>query len=134
MLDLDHFKGVNDSFGHQRGDAVLVELAARIRAEVRDVDTVARYGGEEIVVILPETDADGAGQLAERICVAVRRRPFGQPGVPPVHLTVSAGGAVFPAHALSASALLAEADKALYAAKHAGRDTWRIANGSEVPH
>jgi diguanylate cyclase (GGDEF)-like protein len=134
MLDLDHFKGVNDSFGHQRGDAVLVELAGRIRAEVRDVDTVARYGGEEIVVILPETDADGAGQLAERICVAVRRRPFGQPGVPPVHLTVSAGGAVFPAHALSASALLAEADKALYAAKHAGRDTWRIANGSEVPH
>jgi diguanylate cyclase (GGDEF)-like protein len=127
MLDLDHFKGVNDSFGHQRGDAVLVELAGRIRAEVRDVDTVARYGGEEIVVILPETDA-------ERICVAVRRRPFGQPGVPPVHLTVSAGGAVFPAHALSASALLAEADKALYAAKHAGRDTWRIANGSEVPH
>ncbi|MDX6214570.1 MAG: hypothetical protein QOG99_154 [Frankiales bacterium] len=134
MLDLDHFKGVNDSFGHQRGDAVLVELAGRIRAEVRDVDTVARYGGEEIVVILPETDADGAGQLAERICVAVRRRPFGQPGVPPVHLTVSAGGAVFPAHALSASALLAEADKALYAAKHAGRDTWRIANGSEVPY
>ncbi|MFN2540276.1 MAG: diguanylate cyclase, partial [Mycobacteriales bacterium] len=132
MLDLDHFKDVNDSFGHQRGDAVLVELAGRIRGEVRDVDTVARYGGEEIVIVLPETDADGAAQLAERICVAVRRRPFGEPGIPPVHLTVSAGGAVFPSHALSASALLARADKALYDAKHAGRDTWRIASESSI--
>ncbi|MCU1602864.1 MAG: diguanylate cyclase with sensor [Frankiales bacterium] len=134
MLDLDHFKGVNDSFGHQRGDAVLIELAGRIRGEVRDVDTVARYGGEEIVVILPETDAEGAAQLAERICVAVRRRPFGEPGVPPIHLTVSAGGSVFPHHALQASALLQRADQALYEAKRAGRDTWRIANGSSVAH
>ena len=132
MLDLDHFKDVNDRFGHQRGDAVLVELAGRIRGEVRDVDTVARYGGEEIVIVLPETDADGAAQLAERICQAVRRRPFGESGVPPVHLTVSAGGAVFPTHALSASSLLARADKALYDAKHSGRDTWRIASESTV--
>jgi diguanylate cyclase (GGDEF)-like protein len=134
MLDLDHFKGVNDSFGHQRGDAVLVELAGRIRAEVRDVDTVARYGGEEIVVILPETDAEGAAQLAERICVAVRRKPFGEPGVPPIHLTVSAGAAVFPRHGLQASQLLARADQALYESKHAGRDTWRIATESNQPH
>jgi diguanylate cyclase (GGDEF)-like protein len=134
MLDLDLFKGVNDTFGHQRGDAVLVELAARIRGEVRDVDTVARYGGEEIVVILPETDADGLAQLAERVCAAVRRRPFGEPGASPVHLTVSAGGAVFPTHGLQASALLAAADKALYDAKHGGRDTWRVASGSTVSH
>ncbi len=134
MLDLDHFKGVNDSFGHQRGDAVLIELAGRIRGEVRDVDTVARYGGEEFVVVLPETDADGAAQLAERICVAVRRKPFGEPGDPPIHLTVSAGGAVFPHHGLQASALLQRADQALYDAKRAGRDTWRIANGSSVAH
>jgi diguanylate cyclase (GGDEF)-like protein len=134
MLDLDHFKGVNDTFGHQRGDAVLVELAARIRGEVRDVDTVARYGGEEIVVILPETDADGLAQLAERVCAAVRRRPFGEPGASPVHLTVSAGGAVFPTHGLQASTLLAAADKALYDAKHGGRDTWRVASGSTVAH
>lgn len=130
MLDLDHFKDVNDTFGHQRGDAVLIEMAGRIRGEVRDVDTVARYGGEEIVVVLPETDEAGAAQLAERICEAVRRKPFGEPGVPPVHLTVSAGGAVFPRHGLAASALLARADEALYAAKHAGRNTWRISNGS----
>jgi diguanylate cyclase (GGDEF)-like protein len=134
MLDLDHFKGVNDSFGHQRGDDVLVELAARLRSEVRDVDTVARYGGEEIVIVLPETDAVGVAQLAERICAAIRRKPFGEVGVPPVHLTVSAGGAVFPAHGLSASALLAAADSALYQAKHAGRDTWRVADASTLRH
>jgi two-component system cell cycle response regulator len=134
MLDLDHFKGVNDSFGHQRGDAVLVELAARIRSEVRDVDTVSRYGGEEIVVVLPETDAAGAAQLAERICATVRRKPFGEPGVQPVRITVSVGGAVFPRHGLAASALLARADEALYEAKHAGRDTWRMATEASLPH
>jgi len=134
MLDLDHFKGVNDTFGHQRGDAVLVELAGRLRAEVRDVDTVARYGGEELVIVLPETDADGLAQLAERIRQSVRRKPFGEPGEPPVHLTVSAGGAVFPTHGLQASALLAAADKALYDAKDGGRDTWRVASGSGVQH
>ncbi|MCW2542558.1 MAG: diguanylate cyclase with sensor [Frankiales bacterium] len=132
LLDLDHFKGVNDTFGHQRGDAVLIELAARIRGEVRDVDTVARYGGEEVVVILPETDADGVAQLAERICVAIRRKPFGEPGLPPVHLTVSAGGAVFPAHGLQTSVLLARADQALYEAKRAGRNTWRIASDTST--
>lgn len=133
MLDLDHFKDVNDSFGHQRGDAVLIELAGRIRAQVRDVDTVSRYGGEEIVVVLPETDADGAAQLAERICEAVRRKPFGEPGLPQVRLTVSAGAAVFPHHGLAASVLLARADEALYAAKRAGRDTWRISDGVAAP-
>ena len=132
MLDLDHFKAVNDTFGHQRGDSVLVELAGRIRAEVRDVDTVARYGGEEIVVILPETDEAGAAQLAERICAAVSRKPFGEPGVPPVHLTISAGAAVFPTHGLAASVLLARADEALYESKHAGRNTWRLSTGRPV--
>jgi len=130
MLDLDHFKAVNDTFGHPRGDAVLIELASRIRAEVRDVDTVARYGGEEIVVVLPETDSDGAAQLAERICQAVRSKPFGEAGLTPVHLTVSAGGAVFPHHGQSTSVLLARADDAMYDAKRAGRDTWRISTGA----
>jgi diguanylate cyclase (GGDEF)-like protein len=129
MLDLDHFKDVNDSFGHQRGDAVLIELAGRIRAEARDVDTVARYGGEEIVVVLPETDEAGARQAAERFCSAIRRKPFGEPGLPPIRLTVSAGVAVYPFHGSTASALLACADAALYEAKHAGRDTWRVSDG-----
>jgi diguanylate cyclase (GGDEF)-like protein len=64
--------------------------------------------------------------------VAIRRKPFGEPGVAPVHLTVSAGGAVFPDHGLQANQLLARADEAMYAAKAAGRDTWRIASGSST--
>ena len=127
MMDLDHFKLVNDVYGHQRGDAVLVELAGRIRAQVRDVDTLARYGGEEFVVVLPETDEEGAVQAAERIRAAVRRRPFGEPGETPLDVTVSVGVAVFPVHGVSSSSLLRRADEALYTAKRAGRDTWRLA-------
>ncbi len=130
MLDLDHFKRVNDTFGHQRGDSVLIELAGRIRAQVRDVDTVARYGGEEIVVLLPETDIEGASQLADRICEVVRAMPFGAAGEDPVALTISAGAAVFPHHGLAASVLLARADEALYDAKRSGRDTWRLSGGA----
>jgi diguanylate cyclase (GGDEF)-like protein len=133
MLDLDHFKDVNDTFGHQRGDAVLVELAARVRAQVRDVDTVARYGGEEVVVVLPETDEAGAVQAAERICDAVRRRPFGEPGETPVEVTVSIGAAVFPTHGGTSGILLRRADEALYEAKAAGRDTYRVATVPPVP-
>jgi two-component system cell cycle response regulator len=137
MLDLDRFKLVNDTHGHQRGDAVLVELAARVRGQVRDVDTVARYGGEEVVVILPETDEAGAVLAAERICDAVRRRPFGEPGEGEVEVTVSIGAAVFPAHGGSSTTLLRRADEALYEAKDAGRNTWRLATAAPAetaPH
>ena len=127
MLDLDLFKGVNDTFGHQRGDAVLTEVAQRIMRKVRDVDTVCRYGGEEFVLILPETDAIGAAKLAERVCTAMRRKPFGPAGVPPVHLTVSIGIAVFPDHGTAASTLLRRADEALYEVKADGRNAWRVA-------
>jgi len=128
ILDLDRFKLVNDVYGHQRGDAVLVELAGRVRGMVRDVDTVARYGGEEFVVILPETDEDGAAQAAERIRAAVRRRPFAEGGDQPLEVTVSIGAAVFPLHGGSSTALLRRADEALFTAKRAGRDTWRVAD------
>jgi diguanylate cyclase (GGDEF)-like protein len=127
LLDLDHFKLVNDVWGHPRGDAVLVELAARVRSQVRDVDTLARYGGEEFVVVLPETDRAGAVQAAERICAAVRRRPFGEDGEQPIDVTLSLGIAVFPDHGTSSTALLRRADEALYAAKRGGRDGWRMA-------
>ncbi|GAC1440065.1 MAG: hypothetical protein NVSMB55_03440 [Mycobacteriales bacterium] len=130
MLDLDRFKSVNDTYGHQRGDAVLVEIAARVKSQVRDVDTVARYGGEEIVVILPETDEEGAVQAAERICDAVRRRSFGDPSDGELDVTVSVGAAVFPTHGGSSSTLLRRADEALYEAKDAGRDTWRLATAA----
>ena len=127
LLDLDHFKLVNDVWGHQRGDAVLVELAARVRGQIRDVDTPARYGGEEFVVVLPETDRIGAVQAAERIRAAVRRRPFGEADESPIDVTVSIGIAVFPDHGVSSSALLRSADEALYAVKAGGRDGWRLA-------
>ena len=127
LLDLDHFKLVNDVWGHQRGDQVLVELAARVRGQVRDVDTLARYGGEEFVVVLPETDRHGAVQAAERIRAAVRRRPFGDAGEQPVEVSISIGIAVFPEHGGSSSELLRRADEALYAAKDGGRDAWRLA-------
>lgn len=130
MIDLDHFKDVNDTFGHQRGDEVLNELAARIRGKAREVDTVARYGGEEIVLILPETDEAGARQAVERLCATVRRRPFGARGVPPVRLTISAGVAVYPQHGKTTRSLLASADAALYEAKHEGRDTYRVSGAS----
>jgi two-component system cell cycle response regulator len=127
MLDLDHFKLVNDVHGHQRGDAVLIELAERIRRTVRDVDTLARYGGEEFVVILPETDEQGAVQAAERITQVVRRAPFGSPDEDPLEITISVGVALFPRHGSTSAGLLREADDALYAAKRQGRDRWVLA-------
>ena len=129
MLDLDNFKDVNDRHGHQRGDEVLVELAARVQRELRDVDVTSRYGGEELVLILPETDEAGAGLAAARLCEAVRSHPFGTPGELPVRMTVSIGIAVCPAHTTTAEGLLGRADEAMYAAKHAGRDGWRLASG-----
>ena len=133
LLDLDHFKLVNDVWGHQRGDAVLVELAARVRAQVRDVDTCARYGGEEFVVVLPETGPAGAVQAAERILAAVRRRPFGDADETSLDVTVSIGVAVFPDHGTTATTLLRRADEALYAAKAAGRDGWQVAPAETPP-
>jgi diguanylate cyclase (GGDEF)-like protein len=125
-LDLDFFKNVNDTYGHQRGDSVLVEVAARLSSQTRDVDTLARYGGEEFVLLLPETDLQGAQLAAERIGEVVRAAPFGGPGEEPLRVTVSVGLAVFPSHATTARDLLRAGDTALYAAKDAGRDTYRI--------
>jgi diguanylate cyclase (GGDEF)-like protein len=126
MLDLDHFKQVNDVHGHPRGDTVLRELAHRVHEQIREVDTFARYGGEEFVVVLPETTVDGAAQLADRICAAVRREPFRADGEEPLDITVSIGGAAFPQHGATPATLMRSADQALYVAKAEGRDRWHV--------
>jgi diguanylate cyclase (GGDEF)-like protein len=135
VLDLDHFKEVNDTYGHAAGDAVLGEFARRIRIGLREVDVAFRQGGEEFVVLLPETDAYGGAIVAERLGAAVRDRPVpvdarrAEPGGQ-IPLTVSIGVAVYPEHGANAQDVLAAADEALYAAKKAGRDTYRLAEGT----
>lgn len=130
LLDLDHFKNVNDTYGHTVGDAVLRELARRLSACVREVDIVARYGGEEFVVVTPETDIEGAQHLAERICEAVREEPF-VVGKDVVTVTASVGIAALPTHGSASGDLVRAADEGLYAAKRAGRDQYRVAPTGE---
>ncbi len=122
MIDIDYFKRVNDSHGHLAGDAVLREIADRIRSTMRPNDIPARYGGEEFIAVLAETGADGAQAMAERLCESVRSRPFKLNYPEEVSITISIGVAVFPADAAEADSLIEAADQALYAAKNAGRD------------
>jgi len=119
MFDLDHFKKVNDTYGHQQGDQVLQDVAAILRSEARPGDTMYRYGGEELAVVVRESDAEGAVQLAERLRASVEKR-FTRAGA--VTQTMSGGVASIPAHASSASGLIAAADAALYVAKQTGRN------------
>ncbi|MDR7280617.1 GGDEF domain-containing protein [Catenuloplanes atrovinosus] len=126
VLDLDHFKAVNDTYGHAVGDAVLVEFARRVRSGLREVDLAFRQGGEEFVVLLPETDSDGAATVAERLGAAVRDSPVAVSERLRVPVTVSIGIAVYPRHGGHAQRVLDAADEAVYAAKAAGRDTYRI--------
>jgi diguanylate cyclase (GGDEF)-like protein len=122
ILDIDHFKAINDGYGHKAGDEALRALAQVLRGEVRDVDLVARYGGEEFVLVLPETDGTGAELSAERIRRAVARHPFRLPDGREFGITVSVGLAGYPECAASAAELMTRADQALYTAKQAGRN------------
>ncbi|MFI5889465.1 diguanylate cyclase [Actinoplanes sp. NPDC051513] len=128
VLDLDHFKEVNDTYGHAAGDAVLGEFARRIRIGLREVDVAFRQGGEEFVVLLPETDAYGGAIVAERLGAVVRDRLVPIEGRGAIPVTVSIGIAVYPEHGADAQRVLQAADDALYAAKNAGRDTYRLAD------
>ena len=122
MMDLDHFKGVNDTHGHQRGDALLIEFTQRVTHLLREVDTFARYGGEEFICLLSETDTQGAMTTAEKIHDAIRGEPFGGMDEELINLTVSVGVAAYPDHGDSFKQLVEAADQALYRAKQTGRD------------
>jgi two-component system cell cycle response regulator len=122
MVDVDHFKSVNDTHGHPAGDAVLREVARRVGGLVRAVDRVARFGGEEFALILMQTDRTAAMEVARRVCAVVEREPVlvGENLV--LNLTVSAGVGMSPDDGKTAAALVKAADTALYAAKNRGRN------------
>ncbi|MDP9069354.1 MAG: diguanylate cyclase [Actinomycetota bacterium] len=136
MMDLDHFKQVNDRHGHQRGDALLIEFSHRVTQLLREVDTFARYGGEEFICLLSETDVQGAMTTAEKIHDAIKGTPFGSMDDELINLTVSIGVAAYPDHGDSFRSLVEAADQALYRAKQTGRDRVCLAgqpNLSPVP-
>ena len=123
MLDIDKFKSVNDTHGHQQGDRVLVEVARVLRRLSRDVDLPARYGGEEMAVILPQTDLAGAEQGAERMRAAIEGMQIPRlDGGGLLPITASFGVASYPAQAPDKTSLIAAADAALYRAKRGGRN------------
>jgi diguanylate cyclase (GGDEF)-like protein len=123
MLDIDHFKALNDTHGHHIGDQVLREVSAVLMKEMREVDTAARYGGEEFVIVLPETNTAGAIQVANRVRRAVEQAKFfaGSPRQS-AHITISIGVAVFDQDAQTKRELIVAADAALYEAKSQGRN------------
>lgn len=125
MLDIDHFKSVNDRYGHQAGDEVLISVADLIQLNVRPVDLACRYGGEELTVILPETDEQGAHMVAERIRGMVANSITTTPQGDLLQVTVSIGFATFPRHGDTAADLIHAADQALYLAKQEGRNLVR---------
>src|SRR5207248_5901109 len=127
FLDIDYFKRVNDTHGHDAGDAALRILANALREEVRGVDTAARYGGEEFAIILPQAGPDGALAVAERLRSRIERTEV--PGVGCI--TASLGVATYPLHASSRDLLVTTADRALYHAKNTGRN--RVCSPTDFP-
>lgn len=124
LVDIDHFKKVNDEFGHLCGDEVLVEVTRRLLASIRSqIDTVGRYGGEEFIVLLPETPLEGARVVAEKVRTSIGGRPFTcETGAGEISVTVSIGIASFPEDGRTVDDLVHAADLALYRAKQGGRD------------
>ncbi|HEY0818940.1 MAG TPA: sensor domain-containing diguanylate cyclase, partial [Rhizobacter sp.] len=133
LLDIDHFKRVNDTHGHQAGDRVLQQVAAACGTQLREIDRFGRWGGEEFIVLLPETDLDGAQVVAERVRQAVAASSVaGNDGLP-IAITTSIGAASLSPHDEHLEALLARADTALYQAKHDGRNCVRAAPAVATP-
>jgi diguanylate cyclase (GGDEF)-like protein len=131
MLDLDRFKAVNDSLGHGVGDQLLKAVGKRLVSTVRKSDTIARVGGDEFVVVLPQiSQADEAAKLAQRI-LEVFREPFVCDSHR-LHITTSIGVAVYPEHGEDIENLLKNADTAMYCAKEQGRNIYKLYDGEAV--
>ncbi len=127
MVDLDHFKKFNDTYGHEAGDAVLREVAKVFQAQLRAEDIASRYGGEEFTLILPDTELDAAIQCAERLKTASRAIQIPHYGQTLDGIRLSIGVACYPLHASTAESLVRSADAALYRAKELGRDRFVVA-------
>jgi diguanylate cyclase (GGDEF)-like protein len=123
LFDIDDFKRFNDTYGHQAGDEALQALARVLQSVSRESDTVVRYGGEEFIIILPNTSEEEAIALANRILQSVQKTKIKISAAAKVNITLSGGIASYPLNAVSAKALLNAADNAMYAAKSAGKNT-----------
>lgn len=134
LVDLDHFKSVNDTYGHLAGDDVLTAVARSMEAAVRSGDLVGRFGGEEFAVLLPDADSAAAAAIAERIRAAIADLHIRfEAEDDALHVTASVGVAAYPADGSTLDEVLEQADRALYAAKHAGRDRVGFAADAAAP-
>lgn len=122
ILDIDHFKAVNDTYGHDVGDVVLKEFSARVKRNIRGVDLACRFGGEEFVVLMPDADMSNAELVAERVRQAIAEKPFEIGGSRPLSVTVSVGVSFSESDADTPETLIKRADVALYRAKREGRN------------
>ena len=125
MLDIDHFKNINDTYGHAVGDDVLRTLGSELRNHIRYPDTIGRYGGEEFLIVLPHSTLKAASEQAERLCQHVRSLRI-KSGGQEIAVTVSVGVAQYKIHQEDWEAFLSRADAALYQAKNRGRDQWAV--------
>jgi two-component system cell cycle response regulator len=132
VVDIDHFKSINDTHGHEVGDAVLKEVAGRIADSIRTVDRAARIGVEEFALILVQTDEPSALRVAQRTIELVSKSPVAAGGTLAIPVTASAGVAILPSDARTAKELFSVADKALYAAKEGGRNRVVKAGGEKA--
>jgi len=127
LLDIDHFKNLNDTHGHDAGDLVLRELAGRMMGAVRAIDDCCRYGGEEFAVILPACDLKEAAWVAERVRQIIASEPFVLPDGTPAPVTASLGVSAYPAPSVTTTGIAKSADQALYRAKKMGRNQVELA-------
>ncbi|MDX1377819.1 MAG: GGDEF domain-containing protein, partial [Anaerolineales bacterium] len=127
LLDLDHFKNINDNYGHTTGDEALRSVAARLREQIRHPDTIGRYGGEEFLIVLPNSEINAAAEQAERLCQTIRNLQVEANGYS-FKVTISIGVAQYRVGDENWEQFLHRADETLYKAKDMGRDQWVVAD------